>query len=350
MNMMKLTMSLLLAANTSVVLAQPSIAELIELNNSIMSVSVELAGGDTGTGSGVVINNNYVATDCHVLVNAKGVSIAKFGVAYQPVALKADWKHDLCLLKFDSLPFKSVPMRDSASLQYEEEVFTVSHPYHSQVPQPSYGNIKAIYPLDDSVIVRSSAQFAMGSSGGAMFDQHFNLVGITTFKSPGRQGYFYSLPVEWIKRLFDAPDLIKLNSAEVPFWGLPESHRPFFMQIVGPFQQQQWGELNRIAQAWIAKEPKNADAWYYLAEAALGLKNTGLNNNSVAKQYLTKAIALNQRHLAAQVELANIAINEGNKLEAEKLRDTVNSLDTDEAESLTTQIAKMVITPSKTSS
>ncbi|MBC7788052.1 MAG: trypsin-like peptidase domain-containing protein [Methylophilaceae bacterium] len=340
--MMKLTMSLVLLINVGSVIAQPSIAELLELNNSIMSVSVELAGGDTGTGSGVVINNNYVATDCHVLINAKGVSIAKFGVAYQPVALKADWKHDLCLLKFDSLPFKSVPMRDSATLKYEEEVFTVSHPYHSQVPQPSYGNIKAIYPLDDSVIVRSSAQFAMGSSGGAMFDQHFNLIGITTFKSPGRQGYFYSLPVEWIKRLFDAPDLIKLNSDEVPFWGLPESQRPFFMQIVGPFQQEQWVELDQIVQAWLVKEPNNADAWYYLGVAAMGLKNSIL-----AKQYLTKAITFNPRHLAAQIELTNIAINEGNKIEAEKLRDTVNNLDTDEAESLSLQIAKMAITPVK---
>lgn len=345
MNMMKLIMSFVLLANVSAVLAQPTIAELLELNNSIMSVSVELPGGDTGTGSGVVINDHYVATDCHVLVNAKGVSIAKFGVAYQPVALKADWKHDLCLLKFDQLPFKSVPMRDSATLQYEEEVFTVSHPYHSQVPQPSYGNIKAIYPLDDSVIVRSSAQFAMGSSGGAMFDQHFNLIGITTFKSPGRQGYFYSLPVEWIKRLFDAPDLIKLNSVEVPFWALPEAQRPFFMQIVGPFQQEQWDELNRIAQAWIVKEPNNSDALYYLGEAAAGLKNSPL-----AKQYFAKAISSNPRHLAAQVELANIAINEGNKIEAEKLRDTVNNLDTDEAESLSIQIAKMVITPVKAGS
>ena len=347
--------SLLLLTNICSVIAQPSIAELLELNNSIMSVSVELAGGDTGTGSGVVINNNYVATDCHVLVNAKGVSIAKFGVAYQPVALKADWKHDLCLLKFESLPFKSVPMRDSATLQYEEEVFTVSHPYHSQVPQPSYGNIKAIYPLDDSVIVRSSAQFAMGSSGGAMFDQHFNLIGITTFKSPGRQGYFYSLPVEWIKRLFDSPDLIKLNSDEVPFWGLPEAQRPFFMQIVGPFQQQQWGELNRVAQAWAIKEPKNADAWYYLGEAAIGLNAAssnanGLKSTELAKEYLSKAILINQRHLAAQVALANIAINEGNKIEAEKLRDTVNTLDTDEAESLTAKIAKMGISPIKNSS
>ncbi len=334
--MYKLTLLFSLFAYSQLASAQPDITQLLAINNSIVTVSVELPNGRTGTGSGVVINGNYVATDCHVLVNALGVSIAKFGVAYQPASLKADWKHDLCLLKFDQLPFKSVPMRDSADLKYEEEVFTVSYPYRSQVPQPSFGSIKAIYPLDDSVIIRSDAQFALGSSGGAMFDEDFNLIGITTFKSPGRSGYFYSLPVEWVKRLFDAPDLVKLNSDVVPFWGLPEEQRPFFMRVVIPFQQEKWDELNRIAQLWSAQDANSADAWYYRGMAEYGLKHA-----QEAKQYLSKAIMLNQRLLEAQVQLAMMAINEGNKLEAEKRRDLVKVLDTDEAVSLTHNIASM---------
>lgn len=335
-NMLKLIPTLALIFYFQPVLAQPDIAQLIELNNSVVSVSVELPDGNTGTGSGVVVNNNYVATDCHVLVNSRGVSIAKFGTAYQPTAFKADWKHDLCLLKFDQLPFKSVPMRDSASLKYEEEAFSLSYPYHSQVPQASYGSIKAIYPFDGSVIVRSNAEFAMGSSGGAMFDKEFNLIGITTFKSPGRFGYFYSLPVEWIKRLFDAPDLIKLNSDEVPFWALLEEQRPFFMRVVIPFQQKKWDELNRLAKLWLIEEPNSADAWYYRGEAEYGLKHL-----QDAQQYLMKATLLNQRHLDAQVTLAMMAITAGNKFEAEKKRDIVKMLDSDEGETLTTKIESM---------
>ena len=334
--MLRLTLIFLLVIYSQFGLAQPDIAQLIELNNSVVSVSVELPDGNTGTGSGVVVNNNYVATDCHVLVNSRGVSIAKFGTAYQPTAFKADWKHDLCLLKFDQLPFKSVPMRDSASLKYEEEAFSLSYPYHSQVPQASYGSIKAIYPFDDSVIVRSNAEFAMGSSGGAMFDKDFNLIGITTFKSPGRAGYFYSLPVEWIKRLFDAPDLMQLTSDEVPFWALPEEQRPFFMRVVIPFQQEKWSELNRISQLWSMQEPYSADAWYYRGEAEYALKHL-----QEAQQYLVKATMLNQRHLEAQVKLAIMAIDAGNKPQAEKMRDIVKALDTDEAESLTNTIATM---------
>ena len=115
-----LTLSLLLQA--SLAYAQPSIGELLQLHDSIVQISVELENGNVGTGTGVVISNEYVVTNCHVLANGKGANVAKYGDGYKPIGLKADWKHDLCALKFDGLPFKPVPMRDTASLQIEEEV------------------------------------------------------------------------------------------------------------------------------------------------------------------------------------------------------------------------------------
>lgn len=327
---------LLFLFNIASVFAQPTQEQIFELNASIVQVIVETHDGRTGFGSGVVVNNNYVATDCHVLANAHGVSIAKVHQSYTPIALKADWKHDLCLLKFDELPFKSIPMVDSKSLQYEQEVFSISYPNNLQVPQTSYGNIKAIYPFDDSVIIRTSAAFALGSSGGALFDQNFNLIGITTFKSPGRNGYFYSLPVEWIRKLFDAPDTTKLTSTEGPFWSWPEENRPFFMQVVIPYQKHQWKELEQIAKAWCMKEGASADAWYYLGVAEYHLKNT-----QQASVHLGKAASLNPRHLGALVQLAEIAAEEGNKLEAQRISLVVNALDTDEGSSLLERINKM---------
>lgn len=106
----------------AVVFGQPNMAQLLTLNLSMVQISVELPGGRTGTGSGVVVDKQYVATNCHVLTNALGVSVAKHGAGHQPIALKADWKHDVCLLKFTELPFPVVSMRDSAGLQYEQEV------------------------------------------------------------------------------------------------------------------------------------------------------------------------------------------------------------------------------------
>lgn len=320
----------------TVAFAQPNMAQLLALNLSMVQISVELPGGRTGTGSGVVVDEQHVATNCHVLANALGVSVAKYGAGHQPIALKADWVHDLCLLKFTKLPFPAVSLRDSASLQYEQEVFVISYPNDTNVPQPSYGSIKAIYPFDGSVIVRSDAAFSLGSSGGAMFDQDSNLIGITTFKSPGRNAYYYSLPVEWIRQLQVSPDLLALTSAEQPFWSLPEHKRPFFMRVVIPYQNQQWHELHNIAQEWYRQEPNNADAAYYL-----GLAEYELRRPQQAMQALSVAIGLNPRLLDAQLILAKLAIDAGDRHAAERIRDVVAALSADHAEILTGRIRQI---------
>jgi S1-C subfamily serine protease len=120
--MKKLLLLTIVSAYVSIANAQPNIGEILAISDSLVQVAVELPGGITGNGSGVVVSKEYVATNCHVLANAKGANIIKYRDAYQPIGLKADWKHDLCLLKFDNLPFKVAPMRDSGTLEYEEEI------------------------------------------------------------------------------------------------------------------------------------------------------------------------------------------------------------------------------------
>lgn len=117
--------------------AQPGIGELLSLHQSIVQISVELGNGQAGTGTGVVVSPEYVVTNCHVLANGKGANVAKYNDGYKPIALKADWKHDLCALKFEGLPFKPVNLRDSASLAIEEDVFSLGYPNGNNVPQPS---------------------------------------------------------------------------------------------------------------------------------------------------------------------------------------------------------------------
>lgn len=316
--------------------AQPSIGDLLKLNESIVHVSVDLGNGNTGTGTGVVVSSEYVATNCHILANAHGANIAKYGDGYQPLAMKADWKHDLCLLKFDKLPFKPLPMRDSSTLRYEEEIFTIGYPSGNSVPQPSYGTIKATYPLDGSLIVRSNAAFALGSSGGAMFDQDFNLVGITSFKNPGPNSFFYSMPVEWIKRLFGAPDVLSLKTDEVPFWARPNKQHPYFMQVVVPFQNQEWQELQRIASLWVADQPGLADAWYFLGIAELESQQI-----LPAKEHLGKCMALNQRHLDAMLALSKIAVAEKNAYDLEKIIALIKPIDAVQAELLSVKVSAL---------
>ncbi len=329
-----LLFSLALYANSA--FAQPSIGELLQLHGSIVQISVELENGNVGTGTGVVISNEYVITNCHVLANGKGANVAKYGDGYKPIALKADWQHDLCALKFEGLPFKPVPMRDTATVAIEEEVFSIGYPNGNNVPQPSYGSIKAKYPFDGGLIIRSDAAFSLGSSGGALFDQQFNLIGITSFKSPGRQGFFYSLPVEWIKQLIASQELQSLNTEERPFWALPYQQQPYFMQVVIPYQNHEWQNLHAIAQAWSKSDPNAADAWYFL-----GVADWALNHADVAKIEFDQALRFNPKHLAALVHQSEIALKQADFAQLDQLKSSIANLDGEASEELSVKISAL---------
>ncbi len=317
-------------------LARPSFADTLALSHSVVMITTELPNGQNGRGSGVVVSKEYVATNCHVIANAKGANVAKFRDAYKPIAIKANWKRDLCLLKFDDLPFEPVKLRDSASLQYEEPVFSLGFPIGQNVPQPSYGAVKATYPYQDSFIIRSDAAFGLGSSGGALFDEQMNLIGITTFKSPGNKGYFYHLPIEWIKELMKTPETHSLATNDIPFWALPIEQRPAFMKVVIPYQNQDWQALKIIAQHWTDQEPKSTDAWYYL-----GVAEEGAGNIVEAKKYLNKAISLNSRELDAMLALSRIAYQEKDADTLVALEAPIRELDDEQADYIVSKVKQL---------
>lgn len=300
---------------------------ILALSNSLAKVYVVDQNGQNGIGSGVVVAPNRLATNCHVVANARGISVSKLGNSYAPLAMKADWHHDLCILVFDDLPLKPFEFGDTAALQYEQHVFALSYSGNSPRPVESFGTVKALIPLDDSVLVRTTAGFRMGASGGALLDYDGKLVGFTTFKSPGRQGYYYSLPVAWVKKLLDQPEVTLTAEMESPFWAVPETERPYFMQVVQPLQTEAWTTLEGIAKAWTSVEKDNPEAWLYLGMAEQGLKEL-----DQAKQTYNKVLTLAPKHSSAYFQLGLIAMAEGDKVEAENIGKKLESIDPDFAE------------------
>ncbi len=264
------------------------------LKSSVVKVHVATKNGGHGVGSGVAIGKDLVATNCHVLANSVGVKVTKFGDGLVPVALKADWKHDLCILRFQFADFTPVELGDSEHLQYEQDVFSIGFPGGPPKPQYTEGKIKALYPFEDSVIIRTDASFVMGASGSPVFDTNGKLLGISTFKSPGKHAYYYNIPVKWVKALLNQPDLTSMETDELPFWDAPEDKRPFFMRVVLPFKYQQWQTLESIANEWIEKESDSVEAYYYA-----GLAAEKMGKNLQAKRYYQQALLMQADHPAA---------------------------------------------------
>lgn len=309
--------------------AQPSDAFIYELKQSLVKVNTSTRSGGHGFGTGIAITKDHVVTNCHVLQNTNGISVAKWGEEFAPVALQADWKHDVCILRFEWANFKPVPLGESTSLTYEQSVISISMPSDSPAPYVALSKIKALYPMDDSEVIRTEAAFSIGASGSPVFDYEGKLIGISTFKSPGRSAYFYNMSVKWIKTLLQAPE-VKLNTPhDLPFWDAPDEIRPFFMQVVLPFQNNRWLDVQKIASSWTVKEPNNVEAWYYLGMAA-----QQLGDKVNANEDFKRALSLHANHPATLQALALMAHQQGNETEVEKIRLTLKEMDTDLAEAL----------------
>jgi hypothetical protein len=208
-----------------------------------------------------------------------------------------------------------------------QEVLSIGHSNGVPSPITSAGAIKTTYNYDGGSVIRSSAKFLMGASGSGIFDLQGNLLGINTFKTPGRPAYFYSLPIEWLANLETLPVETKFPIEGKTFWEEEDSNKPFFMQIAIPELNNDWPKLAEVAEKWIAIDPKNTDAWY-----ELGVANENLSKNDAAKIAYEKSIALDPTNTDSLMRLGVIAQAAGDIEAVRSINLAINNISKDIAE------------------
>ena len=286
--------------------AKPSDDMVHQLNAQVLRVQVGLANGRYGLGSAVVIAKNEVVTNCHVVADASNIVVINNGAPHVATAIKPDWRHDLCILTIENLDAPIAKIGSSKNLRYEEPVFTIGYPHFLAVPTSTYGVVKGLFPMDDSVIIRATSGFGLGASGGGVFDDDGNLVGIITLKSPGSHSYYYNMPVEWVQALMDKPAQAINAKSELPFWASTTKRWPYFMQVVHPYLTQDWPALLKVANQWTQAEPNTVESWFYLAAAEYAA-----NDLVQAQAHLQKVVELNKQHSQAIYYLGLIAEKNG---------------------------------------
>ncbi len=288
--------------------------ELIyNLKATIVKVrSVNQAGGKS-LGTGVVVAENKVATNCHVIADAIGIDIHAMGEGYQPVGLQADWRHDVCILDFQFLPLKPAVLGDSENLKYEEPIFSIGFPGGAPKPLTTFGSVKALYPFEGSNVIRISTSFQMGASGSPLFNERGEVIGLSTFKSPGRlNAFYYNVPIKWVKEAMNLPQTDLNQKHQHAFWEAELDKKPYWMQIVIPLQNEDWQSVERIVKEWISVNPKDQEARFYNAVSAKHASRL-----PEAKNILKNILVENPYHASALAELADIAASENNLPEVE---------------------------------
>lgn len=309
----------------SVVLHQPAIAanqeKILSASQSVVMIRGYNANGGLAYGSGVVIAKDKVITNCHIFRSTKEPWVARGEDTYQITSVQADRYHDLCLVTA-SLPFKAVSIGDITTTRRGQEVLSIGHSNGVPAPLTSFGTIKANYAFDGGKIIRSTAQFRMGASGSGLFDGDGNLLGINTFKTPGKPAYFYSLPTAWFANVAKQPVETIFPIDGKTFWEEDDAKKPFFMQMALPEINKDWPKLLSVTEKWVASEADNAEAWY-----ELGLAQENLNHLNEAKSAYEKSAQFDPSNVDALFRMGRVAQLLGDKTTAQAMHAKIAKLD-----------------------
>ena len=293
---------------------------------SIVMIRGHNPDGSLAYGSGVVVEPKKVLTNCHIFRQTKEPWISRGEDTFTIDSVQADRYHDLCLITSEALPFPPAQIGSATSMKKGEEILAIGHSSASPAPITSIGAIKSIYPFENGNVIRSTARFAMGASGSGLFDSEGHLIGINTFKTPGKNAYFYALPIEWLASVKAKPvDTFPIDGKT--FWEEDDDHKPLFMQVAEPEIQQDWGKLSTIAEKWIKAEPNNSEAWF-----ELGFAQEHLNQKTEAEKSYRHAIMLNGQNIDALFRVGLIASERGNKTEVEAIKVAISQINQETAE------------------
>lgn len=297
--MIRSLLTIFLFGVTTITLAKPTQEILNKVTEQVVKIQVALANGKDSTGSGVVIAENRIVTNCHVVANSTNIEVLVDDKSYTARSITPDWYHDICLVNVEGLKAPTATIGKSQNLVYQQPVFTVGYPNTKTKAVSTYGFVKSLLPMDDSVVIRASSSFKRGESGGGLFDDAGNLVGVITLKSPGKKTYYYNMPVEWVQKLINKPEQLINSKPTQAFWAKDADQWPFFMKVVHPYLTKNWNGVMAIAKNWTLQEPSNIEAWFYLAAAEYGM-----NDMQNAKAHMQKVNRMNTKHPRASYYLS----------------------------------------------
>lgn len=153
------------------------------------SVWVVLAGNDLSQpsksmdlsqGSGVVIASSLLLTNCHVVSGRREIGIFRKNVAWRAEVVSADTYTDRCVLRAQTESLNPVPgIKRFIDLEVGEKVFTIGSPKTLENTLGD-GLISGLRETERGRFIQTTAPMSPGSSGGGLFDEFGNLIGVIT--------------------------------------------------------------------------------------------------------------------------------------------------------------------------
>ena len=203
----------------------------------VVVLAVDGSDQTKGLGSGVVVAQDRVITNCHVSDAAAIVYVKRDGARVKARIIERAADKDLCLLEVATGNAPVVKLRRSADLQIGEPVYAIGNPQGlEQTLSP--GLISQLRKTEKGLLLQTTAPISSGSSGGGLFDEAGLLIGITVGQYKDAQNLNFAIPVDWIDEVLRKPP----RHAEPP----PPQAEPQRRQAEPPPREAQGTDPQRV--------------------------------------------------------------------------------------------------------
>lgn len=184
------------------------------------------------SGSGFLITDDgYVVTNYHVVENANDITVSLYdGTTCAAELIGYDESNDVAVLKIDAEGLTPVVLGDSDSLRVGDSVIAIGNPLGELTFSLTSGAVSALnreITLSNNVtmdLIQTDCAINSGNSGGALFNLHGEVVGVTNAKysSSGSgasiDNIAFAIPINRVRKI--AESIIENGYVTKPYIGV----------------------------------------------------------------------------------------------------------------------------------
>jgi S1-C subfamily serine protease len=200
------------SASTIAAIVPPRTLSPAEVAARALPAIVTIRTADSlGTGF-VVRPDGWIATNLHVVVGGSRVKVTLSSARELDVVevLAASPEHDLALIRVEARGLPSLALGDSDAMRPGDPVVAIGNPLGLE-DTVSNGLVSARRKVEDgSEVLQISAPIAPGSSGGPIFNDHGEVIGIAVAVLEEGQNLNFGVPARYLAPMLQKP-------APIPF-------------------------------------------------------------------------------------------------------------------------------------
>jgi serine protease Do len=200
-----------------------------EIVDAASPAIVRVEAGDDRVGTGFILDRSgLIATNLHVIEGESTIRVKlyKDQGEYAVVSIAGvDRGHDLALMWIQpKTKLTTVHLGDSTSVRAGDKIYAIGNPLGMDY-SVSDGLISQVRQLSsDLTILQISAPISQGSSGGPLFDQFGDVIGVTTMIVTQGQNINLAVPGNYLLPMIKQPQTIGLGEFAKATKELAEAH------------------------------------------------------------------------------------------------------------------------------